>query len=80
MMVFVNSQHRHTNRNYRPADTEYDAAKAVADYAGTNMNVLTRAFLRFLATDPQGVLRLLQPHIDAVLDDTPRGRPRRDAE
>jgi hypothetical protein len=73
----VNSQHRHTNRNYRPADTEYDAAKAVADDAGLKMNTLTRAFLRLLAADPQGVLRLLRPHIDAVVEDTPTGRPRR---
>lgn len=71
----VSSQHRYTNRNYRPANDEYDPAKAAFKAAGHNMNVALRAFLRWINEDPNRVAQFAAL-MDAVEDETPRGRPR----
>lgn len=78
MIVGVNSQHRYQNRNYRPANDEYADAKRIAEAAGVNMNVLVRALLRLLRADTARVLRLLRPHLAAIIAETPKGRPARD--
>ncbi|MET0415011.1 MAG: hypothetical protein ABW022_03190 [Actinoplanes sp.] len=72
----MSSQHRHTNRNYRPADDEYDPAKAAIEKAGFNVNVAIRAFFRWIIDDPRR-LRQLVPFMKAVADETPKGRPKR---
>jgi hypothetical protein len=73
----VSSQHRHTNRNYRPADDEYDPAKATIEAAGYNVNVAIRAFLRWLNQDPRRLAHLLDL-MRAVEEETPRGRPKKE--
>jgi hypothetical protein len=72
----VTSQHRHTNRNFRPADDEYDPAKAAFEAAGHNMNVALRAFLRWINEDPSRVEQFAAL-MRAVEDETPRGRPKK---
>lgn len=71
----MTSQHRFTNRNYRPADDEHDPARDSIRDAGYNMNVLLRAMLRRFNDDPAAELAALEPHLKAVAADTPRGRP-----
>jgi hypothetical protein len=74
----VTSQHRYTNRNYRPADDEYDPVREAVTDAGHTMNTLMRAVLRWLREDPQR-LDQLRAHMKAVDDETPRGRPKKEA-
>lgn len=74
----MSSQHRHTNRNYRPADDEYEPAKDEFEKAGYNVNVAIRAFFRWIVDDPRR-LRQLSPFMKAVDDETPRGRPKKKA-
>lgn len=75
MILYVSSQHRFTNRNYRPSDAEYDTAKAATDAAGLNMNQLVRALLREFNESPQQRIAALAIHLRVVAEDTPRGRP-----
>lgn len=77
MILPMPSQHQFTNRNYRPSGTEYDPAKAAVSAAGLNMTQLLRALLREFNEDPDRRLRELAPHLQAVVDETPRGRPAR---
>ncbi|WP_433730877.1 hypothetical protein ACQP2Y_21240 [Actinoplanes sp. CA-051413] len=74
----MTSQHRYTNRNYRPADDEYDPAKAAFEAAGHNMNVAVRAFLRWINEDPRRVAEF-SDLMQAIDDETPRGRPKKKA-
>lgn len=76
MIVCMTSQHRYTNRNYRPDDGEYEPARKAVEAAGFNMNVLVRALLREFNEKPDRRLRTLAKHLRAVVDDTPRGRPK----
>jgi len=76
MIVGMSSQHRNTNRNYRPDDAEYDPAKIMVEGAGYSMNTAVRAFLRWLNEDPTR-LALLDGHLRAVAAETPTGRPAR---
>lgn len=74
----VSSQHRYTNRNYRPADDEYEPVRqAVAD-AGYTMNTLSRAVLRWIREDPARLSQLI-PLMKAIDKETPRGRPKKNA-
>lgn len=77
MILSMTSQHRFTNRNYRPDDVEYEPARKSAEGAGLNMNQLIRAMLREFNERPERRLRALSKHLRAVADDTPRGRPPR---
>jgi GrpB-like predicted nucleotidyltransferase (UPF0157 family) len=74
----VSSQHRHTNRNYRPADDEYEPVKDAVANAGFTMNTLLRAFLRWLRQDPTR-LKQFVPLMRDVDNETPRGRPKKKA-
>jgi hypothetical protein len=74
----VTSQHRHTNRNYRPADDEYDPVREAVTSAGFTMNTLVRAFLRWIREDPSRLSRFVA-HMKAVDEETPRGRPKKGA-
>ena len=74
----MSSQHRYTNRNYRPADEEYEPVRAAIEADGFTMNALVRGFLRWL-TEDLSRLRQLTPYMKAVTDETPRGRPKRSA-
>lgn len=72
----MTSQHRFTNRNYRPADDEHDPARDTIKAAGYNMNQLIRAMLRRFNANPAAELAALDGHLKDVAADTPRGRPR----
>lgn len=75
MILDMVNQHRYTNRNYRPDDSEYEPAKTLIEAAGFSMNVLVRAFLRLLRDEPDRTLRILRPHLEAIEAEKPRGRP-----
>lgn len=74
----MTSQHRYTNRNYRPADDEYEPVRQAVTEAGFTMNALVRAVLRWIREDPAR-LGQLRGHMKAVDDDTPKGRPKKNA-
>lgn len=74
----MSSQHRYTNRNYRPADKEYEPVRAAVEADGFTMNALVRAVLRWLTEDPAR-LQQLRPHMKAIANETPRGRPKKSA-
>lgn len=74
----MTSQHRYTNRNYRPADEEYDPVRDAVVDAGYTMNTLMRAVLRWLREDPARMTPLI-PFMRAVDAETPRGRPKKKA-
>lgn len=68
--------HRTPTRSFRPTDAEYDPAKTVVEEAGWDVGTLLRAMLRWFNRDPQAALALLAGDLQAVRDETPRGRPR----
>ncbi|WP_043512409.1 MULTISPECIES: hypothetical protein [unclassified Actinoplanes] len=74
----MSSQHRHVNRNYRPADDEYDPVRAEVERAGFTMNTFFRAVLRWVRNDPRRLaqFKALMVEVDA---ETPRGRPKKNA-
>jgi hypothetical protein len=74
MILYVNNQHRHPTRNFRPAPAEYDPAKAAIDAAGLDVNRVLRAAMRWIRDDPDTALATLTPYLP---DEAPRGRPRR---
>jgi hypothetical protein len=76
MILSMTSQHRFTNRNYRPDDAEYEPAREAVEAAGFNMNLLVRALLREFNEKPDRRIRTLAKHLRAVADSTPRGRPK----
>lgn len=73
----VSSQHRFTNRNYRPADDEYEPVRKDIEAAGYSMTVLIRAWLRRFKDNPQAEIAALSDYLSAVVAETPRGRPRK---
>lgn len=63
--------HRYPTRNFRPnLEDEFNPAKTAIEAAGTNMNRVLRAFLRWVASDPSTALRALAPHLAEVDKDT----------
>ncbi len=74
----MSSQHRYTNRNYRPADDEYDPVRAEVEKAGSTMNTFIRAVLQWVKQDPRRLdqFRALMAEID---DEKPKGRPKKKA-
>ena len=79
MILYMPSQHRFDNRNYRPDRDEYEPVKVAIEAAGFNMNIFARASLRRFRADPDGELERLLPHLRKVDAETPRGRPKRRA-
>ena len=77
MILPMPNVHRYTNRNYRPADDEYEPAKTTVEADGHSMNAAVRALLRLLNADPAGTMAKLRPHLRAIAAETPRGRSRR---
>lgn len=72
----MSSQHRHTNRNYRPADDEFEPVRAEVERAGFTMNTFVRAVLRWIKQDPRR-LKQFRDLMSEVDSETPRGRPKR---
>lgn len=63
--------HRYPTRNFRPnLEDEFDPAKTAIEAAGTNVNRVLRAVMRWIASDPVGALRLLAPYLAEVDKDT----------
>lgn len=79
--------HRYPTRNFRPnIEDEFDPAKTAIEAAGTNVNRVLRAVMRWIARDPGQALRTLAPHLAEVDKDTDPadvgrrgGRPRKTA-
>lgn len=62
--------HRYPTRNFRPSLDEYDPAKTAIEAAGTNVNRVLRAVLRWITADPGAALRTLAPHLAEVDKDS----------
>jgi hypothetical protein len=76
-VIAVSSQHRFKARAYRPdPELEYIPVHDAVAGMGYCMNTLIRAFLRWVAQEPER-LYLFVALIEEIHAETPRGRPRR---
>jgi hypothetical protein len=81
----VPNVHRYRPKNFRPnPEDEYAPAQAAIGDAGTNVNRVLRAFLRWVAAEPTKALQVLAPYLAEVDKDsdpadvgTRGGRPKR---
>jgi hypothetical protein len=79
-VIAVSGQHRFPAKSYRPdPQAEFQPVHDAVHDMGFCMNTLIRAFLRWVAQDPEPPRRLEQfaDLMREVYDETPRGRPRR---
>lgn len=74
ILIRMPSQHENPSHAFRPAAEEWDPAEEILASRSITPGEFLRACLRWLASDPDGVLAVLAPHWPAR---RATGRPRK---